>query len=181
MWYGNSWNKTFYSQRVWIGYNIELAEVKVYTPLRLFLKIFTKSIISRKWLFTDDSFQIKVNYFIGCMSSCELFGSLKCHTFPLPNPWRSRGRETFEFRAFYAVWWLHLVIYAFSLWVYVEPGQLELYRETKNSSSYRGKFQWKFDQRKGNLDWVLEHQLSEFELSRFYCMYIFMYTRKIIS
>ena len=26
-WYGNSWNKTFYSQRVWIGYNIELAEL----------------------------------------------------------------------------------------------------------------------------------------------------------
>ena len=25
-WYGNYWNKTFYSQRVWIGYNIELAE-----------------------------------------------------------------------------------------------------------------------------------------------------------
>ena len=25
-WYGNSWNKTFYSQRVWIGYNIEWAE-----------------------------------------------------------------------------------------------------------------------------------------------------------
>ena len=25
-WYGNSRNKTFYSQRVWIGYNIELAE-----------------------------------------------------------------------------------------------------------------------------------------------------------
>ena len=25
-WYRNSWNKTFYSQRVWIGYNIELAE-----------------------------------------------------------------------------------------------------------------------------------------------------------
>ena len=25
-WYGNSWNKTFYSQRVWIGYNIEFAE-----------------------------------------------------------------------------------------------------------------------------------------------------------
>ena len=25
-WYGNSWNKTFYSQRVWIGYKIELAE-----------------------------------------------------------------------------------------------------------------------------------------------------------
>ena len=23
-WYGNSWNKTFYSQRIWIGYNIEL-------------------------------------------------------------------------------------------------------------------------------------------------------------
>ena len=26
-WYGNSWNKTFYSQRVWIGYNSELAEL----------------------------------------------------------------------------------------------------------------------------------------------------------
>ena len=26
-WYGNSWNKTFYSQVVWIGYNIELAEL----------------------------------------------------------------------------------------------------------------------------------------------------------
>ena len=25
-WYVNSWNKTFYSQRVWIGYKIELAE-----------------------------------------------------------------------------------------------------------------------------------------------------------
>ena len=25
-WYGNSWNKRFYSQRVWIGYNIDLAE-----------------------------------------------------------------------------------------------------------------------------------------------------------
>ena len=26
-WYGNSWDKTFYSQRVLIGYNIELAEL----------------------------------------------------------------------------------------------------------------------------------------------------------
>ena len=26
-WYGNSWNKTFYSQGVWIGYNIKLAEL----------------------------------------------------------------------------------------------------------------------------------------------------------
>ena len=26
-WYGNSRNKTFYSQMVWIGYNIELAEL----------------------------------------------------------------------------------------------------------------------------------------------------------
>ena len=25
-WYGNTWNKKFYSQRIWIGYNIELAE-----------------------------------------------------------------------------------------------------------------------------------------------------------
>ena len=25
-WYGNFWNRKFYSQRVWIGYNIELAE-----------------------------------------------------------------------------------------------------------------------------------------------------------
>ena len=31
-WYGNSWNITFYSQRVWIGYNIELADW-VYCPL----------------------------------------------------------------------------------------------------------------------------------------------------
>ena len=26
-WYANTWNKTFYSQRIWIGYNIELAEL----------------------------------------------------------------------------------------------------------------------------------------------------------
>ena len=26
-WYGNTWNKTFYSQRIWIGYNIELAKL----------------------------------------------------------------------------------------------------------------------------------------------------------
>ena len=30
-WYRNSWNKTFFSQRVWIGYNIWLAEL-VYRP-----------------------------------------------------------------------------------------------------------------------------------------------------
>ena len=29
-WYGNSWNKTFYSQGVWIGYNFELAEQVYY-------------------------------------------------------------------------------------------------------------------------------------------------------
>ena len=29
-WYGNSWNRTFYSQRVWIGYNNELAELVYY-------------------------------------------------------------------------------------------------------------------------------------------------------
>ena len=26
-WYGNTWNKTFYLQRIWIGYNIELAKL----------------------------------------------------------------------------------------------------------------------------------------------------------
>ena len=26
-WYGNTWNKTFYSQKIWIGYNTELAEL----------------------------------------------------------------------------------------------------------------------------------------------------------
>ena len=26
-WYGNTWNKTLYSQKIWIGYNIELAEL----------------------------------------------------------------------------------------------------------------------------------------------------------
>ena len=25
-WYGNTWNNSFYSQRIWIGYNIEWAE-----------------------------------------------------------------------------------------------------------------------------------------------------------
>lgn len=34
----------------------------------------------------------------------ELFGSLECHTSPLPNPWGRGEEETFEFRAFYAVW-----------------------------------------------------------------------------
>ena len=29
-WYGNIWNKTFYSQRVWIGYNIASAELVYY-------------------------------------------------------------------------------------------------------------------------------------------------------
>ena len=37
-WYGNTWNKSFYSQRIWIGYNIELAEL-VYREF-IFLKIF---------------------------------------------------------------------------------------------------------------------------------------------
>ena len=31
-WYGNTWNKTFYSQRIWIGYNIELAESVYLAP-----------------------------------------------------------------------------------------------------------------------------------------------------
>ena len=142
-------------------------EVKVYTPLRLFWG-YLLSIISHIWFFTDDSFQItEVNYFIGCMSSCELFCSLKCHTSPLPNPWRSRGRETFEFRAFYDVWWRHLLIYVFcvNFALYVcklEPGTWTLQGNEKQfelagNSSYRGNFQWKFDQGKGNLVRVLEH------------------------
>ena len=37
------------------------------------------------------------------------------------------------------------------------------------NSSYRSKFQWNFDQGKGNLVWVSgEFELSEFELWRFY-------------
>ena len=32
-WFGNFWNKTFYSQRVWIGYNIELAVIIFYCSL----------------------------------------------------------------------------------------------------------------------------------------------------
>ena len=43
-WYGNSWNKTFYSQRVWIGYNIELAELVYSNTRKLFdRKIFRAS------------------------------------------------------------------------------------------------------------------------------------------
>ena len=42
--------------------------------------------------------------------------------------------------------------------------------ELAGNSSYRCKFQWNFDQGKGNLLWVSgEFELSEFELSRFYC------------
>ena len=40
--------------------------------------------------------------------------------------------------------------------------------ELAGNSSYRGKFQWNFDQGKGNLVQVSrEFELSEFELSRF--------------
>ena len=42
--------------------------------------------------------------------------------------------------------------------------------ELAGNLSYRGKFQWNFDQGKGNLVWVSgEFELSEFKLSRFYC------------
>ena len=41
----------------------------------------------------------------------------------------------------------------------------------KNSSSYQGKFQWNFDQVKGNLVQVSwEFELSKFEFLRFYCI-----------
>ena len=44
--------------------------------------------------------------------------------------------------------------------------------ELAGNSSYRGKFQWNFDQGKGNLVLVSgEFELSDFELSRFYCIY----------
>ena len=39
------------------------------------------------------------------------------------------------------------------------------------NSSYRSKFQWNFEQGKGNLVWVSgEFELSEFQLWRFYCV-----------
>ena len=42
--------------------------------------------------------------------------------------------------------------------------------ESAGNLSYRGKFQWNFDQGKGNLVWVRgEFELSEFKFSRFYC------------
>ena len=34
-WYGNTWNKTFYSQKIWIGYNIELAELVYQAPAKV--------------------------------------------------------------------------------------------------------------------------------------------------
>ena len=42
--------------------------------------------------------------------------------------------------------------------------------ESAGNLSYRDKFQWNFDQGKGNLVWVRgEFELSEFKFSRFYC------------
>ena len=60
-WYGNTWNKTFYSQRIWIGYNIELAEL-VYPPNPL----------------AHDQ----------CMSGVmhKLFGNFSCRRLPGPAP-----------------------------------------------------------------------------------------------
>ena len=43
--------------------------------------------------------------------------------------------------------------------------------ELGRNSSHRGKFHWNFDRGKANLVWVSkEFELSEFELSRFYCI-----------
>ena len=46
-WYGNSWNKTFYSQRVWIGYNIELAK-EIYSS-RFALALFNQYYAAESW------------------------------------------------------------------------------------------------------------------------------------
>ena len=48
------------------------------------------------------------------------------------------------------------------------------------NSSYWGKLQWNFDQGKGN--WVQvsgEFELSKFELSRFFCIEVLLYTTQI--
>ena len=48
------------------------------------------------------------------------------------------------------------------------------------NSSYWGKFQWNFDQGKGN--WVQvsgEFELSKFELLRFFCIEVLLYTTQI--
>ena len=34
-WYGNSWNKRFYSQRVWMGYSIEYFNSRSHSPRRI--------------------------------------------------------------------------------------------------------------------------------------------------
>ena len=44
--------------------------------------------------------------------------------------------------------------------------------ELAENSSYQGNFQWNFDQGKGNCG---EFELSEFELSRFYCIFNLSY------
>ena len=38
-WYGNTWNKKFYSQRIWIVYNIELAESVYYIQFERLIKL----------------------------------------------------------------------------------------------------------------------------------------------
>ena len=47
-WYGNSWNKLFYSQRVWIGYNIELADL-VYMTSIIIVSQYLVSFVQHGW------------------------------------------------------------------------------------------------------------------------------------
>ena len=47
-WYGNFWNKTFYSQRVWIGYNIELADL-VYVTSIIIVSQHLDSFVQHGW------------------------------------------------------------------------------------------------------------------------------------
>ena len=62
-WYGNSWNETFDSQRVWIGFSIELADW-VYRKLILITLSFLSDLRISEQRFFCKSVQISKRYFL---------------------------------------------------------------------------------------------------------------------
>ena len=87
-WYGNTWNKTFCSQRIWIGYHIELAElvycslynwigeheitkIKKYTYLLRIQKKRNKNKHNKTWMKWNDT-KWTCEYYVNCGHTNEM-------------------------------------------------------------------------------------------------------------
>ena len=134
-WYGNYWNKTFYSQRVWIGYNIELAEQVYHQNGEKVINFFSVPTcigsVSFWWGTPSVSFTMK-NVSLGKKNDALLKYSENIKTLT------ERKIDTGSLRKGTVSWWFShvLVRLHYNYTIYGDKGYKMPWRHTKSPSLY---------------------------------------------